>query len=77
MMSREQLVLFELIENPKIDINLLNEKSVKIDTLGEYLLNKQNLLNCNRSEIYKIFENLHTKEDSITKKILQIHYDSL
>jgi hypothetical protein len=77
LMSREQLILFELIENPKVDLNLINEKSMKIDTLGEFLLNKQNLKDCDRSEIDKIFEKVLVNEDVVSRKILLAHYESI
>ena len=77
LMSSDQLILFELIENPKIDLDLLNEKSKKIDTLAEYLLNKKNINQYNKNELNIFFEKLITSDDLISKKIILAHSESL
>ncbi len=77
LMTSDQLVLFEMIENPKINLNFLHEKSKNIDTLAEYLLNKRNLIDYERSEIDKLFEKVLVNEDIISKKILLAHCESI
>ncbi len=77
LMSADQLVLFELIQNPKIDLDLLNENSKKIDTLAEYMLNKKNISNYNKDEVHKFFEKVIANEDLISKKILLAHSESI
>jgi hypothetical protein len=77
LMSADQLVLFELIQNPKIDLDLLNEKSKKIDTLAEYMLNRKNIASYNKDEVHKIFEKVIANEDLLSKKILLAHSESL
>ncbi len=77
LMTSEQLVLFEIIENPRINLNCFHENSKNIDTLAEYLLNKRNLVDYERSEIDKLFEKVVVNEDIISKKILLAHCESI
>ena len=76
LMTEDQLVLFELIKNPKIDVDLLQENSKNIDTLKNYLVNKDNILKYNRSEIDVCFERLFRKGDLLSKKILLAHTEN-
>jgi len=71
LMSSDQLVLFELIKNPKLVVGPENSK--KVDSLRDYLLNKDNIKKYERQEIDQFFERVLKENDPISKKILSVH----
>jgi hypothetical protein len=76
-MNTDQLVLFELVKNPKVNTNMIQKESTKIDTLTEFLLNKNNLHKLQRKEIDEYFERILKDSSEISKKILLCHSESM
>jgi len=72
-MTTEQLILFDLIKNPKLEVDMQHQDSKNIETLRDYMLNQKNLRKYDKAEIELLFSKLLKEEDIISKKILLAH----